>query len=65
VESISKQRLVQIAVETQDQEQVYDLMIDDCHEYFANGILVHNCIDAIRYYFQTNTFSPDAPRFFV
>jgi hypothetical protein len=63
VESISKQRLVQIAVETQDQEQVYDLMIDDCHEYFANGILVHNCIDSIRYYFQTNTFSPDAPRF--
>jgi hypothetical protein len=29
---------------------VYDLMIEDCHEYFANGILVHNCIDAIRYH---------------
>ena len=29
--------------------QVYDLMVEDCHEYFANGILVHNCIDAIRY----------------
>jgi hypothetical protein len=28
---------------------VYDLMIEDCHEYFANGILVHNCIDASRY----------------
>jgi hypothetical protein len=24
-------------------------MVEDCHEYFANGILVHNCIDAIRY----------------
>jgi hypothetical protein len=22
---------------------VYDLTIEDCHEYFANGILVHNC----------------------
>lgn len=28
---------------------VYDLMIEDEHEYFANGILVHNCIDALRY----------------
>jgi phage terminase large subunit len=25
----------------------------------------NHAIDAIRYYFQTNTFSPDAPRFFV
>lgn len=30
-------------------EQVYDLEIDGVHEYFANGLLVHNCIDAIRY----------------
>jgi hypothetical protein len=25
-------------------------MVEDCHEYFANGILVHNCIDALRYH---------------
>jgi phage terminase large subunit len=31
------------------QANVYDLMIEDEHEYFANGILVHNCIDALRY----------------
>lgn len=24
-------------------ECVYDLSIEDCHEYFANGVLVHNC----------------------
>ena len=30
-------------------EEVYDIMVEDCHEYFANGILVHNCIDAARY----------------
>jgi phage terminase large subunit len=30
-------------------EEVYDIMVDECHEYFANGILVHNCIDAVRY----------------
>jgi phage terminase large subunit len=29
---------------------VYDLMVEDVHEYFANGILVHNCIDAFRYH---------------
>ena len=28
---------------------VYDLMIEECHEYFANGVLVHNCVDPMRY----------------
>lgn len=28
---------------------VYDLTVKDCHEFFANGILVSNCIDSIRY----------------
>jgi hypothetical protein len=27
--------------------EVYDLMVFGCHEYFANGVLVHNCIDSI------------------
>lgn len=31
------------------EKQVYDLTVEDCHEFFANGILVHNCLDAIRY----------------
>lgn len=30
-------------------EEVYDLEVENCHEYFANGLLVHNCIDATRY----------------
>lgn len=30
--------------------EVYDLTIEDEHEYFANGVLVHNCIDAARYW---------------
>ena len=30
-------------------ERVYDLRIEGEHEYFANGVLVHNCIDATRY----------------
>ena len=34
------QELVEIRREFQ---QVYDLQVEDVHEYFANGILVHNC----------------------
>jgi hypothetical protein len=30
-------------------ETVYDLTVEDAHEFFANGVLVHNCIDALRY----------------
>lgn len=30
-------------------ENTYNLMINTTHEYFANGLLVSNCIDAIRY----------------
>jgi len=33
-------------------ERVYDLMIEGQHEYFINGILAHNCIDAARYAFE-------------
>lgn len=29
--------------------EVYDIMVENNHEYFANGILVHNCVDALRY----------------
>jgi intein/homing endonuclease len=29
--------------------EVYDLTVEEQHEFFANGVLVHNCIDALRY----------------
>ena len=29
-------------------EPVYNLTVAECHEFFANGVLVHNC-DALRY----------------
>ena len=29
--------------------EVYDLWIEDCHEYYANGLLVSNCVDGVRY----------------
>ena len=30
-------------------DRVYDLTVDEHPEFFANGVLVHNCIDALRY----------------
>lgn len=30
-------------------EDVYDLTVEEAHEFFANGILVHNCADSLRY----------------
>jgi PBSX family phage terminase large subunit len=47
--AIKTVRLKQIEKSENYEALVYDLMIEDCHEYFANGILVHNCIDPIRY----------------
>jgi intein/homing endonuclease len=46
--NIKRKTIVQLSVEGQDIDDVYDLTVDECHEYFANGILVHNC-DATRY----------------
>jgi len=45
--------------------QVYYLMIEDCHEYFANGILVHNCIDALRYAVGYQLENPNKGNYFI
>lgn len=31
------------------QEEVFDMTVSESHEFFADGILVHNCIDSARY----------------
>lgn len=38
-----------IFAEDAGEAQVFDLEVSGQHEYYANGLLVHNCIDAIRY----------------
>lgn len=43
-------------VNTGKKEKVYDLTIEKNHEYFANGILVHNCIDVTRYILNAANF---------
>ena len=35
--------------QVEGERRVYDLMVQNKHEYFANGMLVHNCVDGIRY----------------
>jgi len=47
--AITTARLKRIDVKESKEERVYDLMIETNHEYFANGVLVHNCLDAARY----------------
>ena len=37
---------------------VYNLTVDEEHEYFANGFLVHNCCDAVIYSCLSRPFSP-------
>ena len=41
--------VVQVIQEQKNVAEVYDLSVENEHEFFANGILVHNCIDAVRY----------------
>jgi phage terminase large subunit len=44
------QSITDVKINSESYCEVYDLTIEDEHEYFANGVLVHNCIDPIRYY---------------
>ena len=41
--------LCDITVLTKNEKRTYDIEVENVHEFFANGILVHNCIDAARY----------------
>ena len=49
MKNIHQIKLVDVIENQKYNEEVYDLMVEDCHEYFANNILVHNCIDSVRY----------------
>ena len=50
-------KLLRLDVEEPQNVQVFDLSVDTDHEYFANGVLVHNC-DALRYGYKTRTQGP-------
>ena len=42
-------KLKRLDIEGSWEDSVYDLTVKDEHQYFANNILVHNCLDAVRY----------------
>lgn len=46
IEELEKKNMV--SPMDSDIKEVYDLTVEDVHEYYANGLLVHNC-DAMRY----------------
>lgn len=48
-DSEATQTVTSVSIESAGSEVVFDLTVADCHEYYANGVLVHNCIDGMRY----------------
>ena len=45
----------------QHAEQTYDLTVEDAHEFFANGVLVSNSVDAMRYAIIHDAQGPPSP----
>ena len=43
-------KITDIEISGCDFQHVYDIEVNEMHEFYANNLLVHNCIDASRYY---------------
>ena len=52
-------RLVGISkIELDGREDVYNMEVDDNHNFAVNGgLIVHNCMDAMRYFVKTKNIS--------
>jgi len=48
-DSVQEVVVTKVEVDYGKREEVYNLHIENVPEYIANGMLVHNCMDAIRY----------------
>lgn len=55
---------VQTVTDVGKAERVFDIEVDGQHEFFASGLLVHNCIDAVRYAIEPLIGSMDAMKRF-
>ncbi|WP_390892615.1 hypothetical protein [Prevotella pallens] len=49
-EQMQEQEIDDIQIIDEYIAETFDIEVSEMHEFFANGILVHNCIDAARYY---------------
>ena len=47
---VQEQDITEIKITSEYIAETFDIEVEDMHEFFANGILVHNCIDATRYW---------------
>lgn len=54
-----------IDAESKGKQTVYNITVEDCPEYFANNILVHNCMDAERYALYTHHQVPEFKMAFI
>jgi intein/homing endonuclease len=46
--SIIEEKVNQIEIHELETQDVYDITVEEEHEFFANDILVHNCVDGMR-----------------
>lgn len=50
LQNVEQKTIKRITIHPKPKQQVYDIEVEEMHEFFANGVLVHNCMDAVRYY---------------
>lgn len=63
--NIEKRKVVDVNVVQSYEEEVFDFMVEDEHEYFANNILVHNCMDAWGYYITMKIRKPKRKKYSI
>ena len=48
-EELLQEEIIKIEIEEREEVEVFDLTVEDNHNFFANSILVHNCQDISNY----------------
>ena len=56
---LNKQKVLKVTKKLMPLTDVYDLSVLTKHEFIANGILVHNCWDSLRYWGLENLTKPE------
>ena len=51
-EELLQEEIIKIEIEEREEVEVFDLTVEDNHNFFANSILVHNCQDISNYKIQ-------------
>ena len=64
IKEVEKKNAISVVCLQTEKENrdVYNIAVDEVHEYFANGILVHNCYDSVAYACLSRPWTPARPR---